>query len=181
MLGFRNYWYPVAWSRSVGKKPKTLRLAGDPIMLRREKGQMYAFYDQCPHRGIPLSVGRQEFPGTWSCRYHGWTYELSTGILKAALTDGPDSPICGKVRVRTYPVEERTGLIWLWMGEGEPTVPVEDDIPSELLRADAVVCGRIVERRGNWRLAAENGYDEAHVTFLHRYGAFVTAFDKMPA
>ncbi len=181
VLGFRNYWYPITWSRSVGRKPVRVRLLGDPIMLYRERGRVYAFYDQCPHRGIPLSVGRQEFAGTWSCRYHGWTFDLESGILTAALTDGPDSPICGKVRARTYPAEDRAGLVWIWMGEGEPSVPVEADIPEEFLKPDAVVCGRITERPGNWRLAAENGYDEAHATYLHRYGAFVTTFQKLPA
>jgi phenylpropionate dioxygenase-like ring-hydroxylating dioxygenase large terminal subunit len=111
--GLRNYWYPVMWSRDLGRKPVALRLCGEPITLLRENGKAYGLFDQCPHRGIPLSVGRQEFPGTWTCRYHGWTFELETGVLKAALTDGPDSPICGKVRVRTYPVEERAGLIWV--------------------------------------------------------------------
>jgi phenylpropionate dioxygenase-like ring-hydroxylating dioxygenase large terminal subunit len=150
-------------------------------MLRREDGKIHAFYDQCPHRGIPLSVGRQEFPGTWSCRYHGWTYDCATGILRAALTDGPDSPICGKVRVRTYPVEERAGLVWIWMGEGEPTVPVEADIPEEFLAPDAVICGRINVRKGNWRYAAENGFDDAHARYLHRYGVVRTLFRRLPA
>jgi phenylpropionate dioxygenase-like ring-hydroxylating dioxygenase large terminal subunit len=179
-LGFRNYWYPVNWSRRIGARPVAMRLLGDPVMFRRENGRVHAFYDQCPHRGIPLSVGRQEFPGTWSCRYHGWTYDCETGVLRAALTDGPDSPICGKVRVRTYPVEERGGLVWVWMGDGPPTVPVEADIPEDFLAADAMIVGRITVRHSNWRLAAENGYDEGHVTFLHRYGALWTTFDRMP-
>ena len=109
--GLRNYWYPVAWSSSVGRRPVAVRLLDEPIVLLRERGQVHALADQCPHRGIPLSVGRQEFPGTWSCRYHGWTFDLETGVLKAALTDGPDSPICNKVRVKTYPVAERAGRI----------------------------------------------------------------------
>jgi nitrite reductase/ring-hydroxylating ferredoxin subunit len=140
---------------------------------------VYAFYDQCPHRGIPLSVGRQEFPGTWTCRYHGWTFDNATGVLKAALTDGPDSPICEKVRVRTYPVEERAGLLWVWMGEGAP-VPIEEDIPDDFLKPTAVIVGRITVRKGNWRLAAENGYDESHPSYLHRYGAFWTLFSRIP-
>jgi phenylpropionate dioxygenase-like ring-hydroxylating dioxygenase large terminal subunit len=181
VLGFRNYWYPVTWSRRIGPKPRAIMLLGDPVMLRRERGELHAFYDQCPHRGIPLSVGRQEFPGTWSCRYHGWTFGCQTGVLEAALTDGPDSPICGKVRVRTYPVEERAGLVWIWMGEGPPTVPVEADIPRELLAPDAVVLGRVSVRRGNWRLAAENGYDEGHPWYLHRYDAWWTLFHRLPA
>ena len=189
VLGFRDYWYPVTWSHHIGKRPYPFKLLGDPLMFYREGGKVYAFYDQCPHRGIPLSVGRQEFPGTWSCGYHGWTFDLETGILKAALTDGPDSPICGKVRAKTYPVEERAGLVWVWMGDAErddtgafrPTVPVEDDIPEEMLEPDAVIVARVTERKGNWRLAVENSYDEAHAKFLHRYGALMTMFGRMPA
>jgi phenylpropionate dioxygenase-like ring-hydroxylating dioxygenase large terminal subunit len=179
-LGFRNYWYPVTWSRSIGKKPLAVTLLGDPLMFIRERGQVYAFYNQCPHRGIPLSVGRQEFPGTWSCRYHGWTYDLPTGVLKGALTDGPDSPICGKVRVRTYSVAERGGLVWVYMGEGTPPPP-EEDIPEDFLHEDAVVVGRITVQRGNWRHAAEGSFDTGHAGFLHRWGSVRTALSRLPA
>jgi phenylpropionate dioxygenase-like ring-hydroxylating dioxygenase large terminal subunit len=179
--GFRNYWYPVTWSRSIGRRPAAVQLLGQPVMFRREQGKVYAFHDVCPHRGIPLSVGRQEFPGTWSCRYHGWTFDVETGVLKAALTDGPDSPICGKVRLRTYPVEERAGLVWVWMGAEAPTVPVEADIPEDFLAPDAVVVGRISERKGNWRYAAENGFDDAHAKYLHRYGSLRTLFVRFPS
>ena len=63
---------------------------------------MRALHDRCPHRGVPLShpMATQEWPGTWTCCYHGWTFDLETGTLVAAITDGPDSPICGKVAVR---------------------------------------------------------------------------------
>ncbi|HLH25737.1 MAG TPA: Rieske 2Fe-2S domain-containing protein [Chloroflexota bacterium] len=179
-LGFRHYWYPVMWSKDLGRQPVALRLLGDPIMLLRERGKVYAFYDQCPHRGIPLSVGRQDFPGTWSCRYHGWVFDLQTGALKAALTDGPDSPICGKVRARTYPVAERAGLVWVYGGTDTPP-PVEDDVPEQFLVPDAVVCGRITVQRGNWRYAAENSFDAGHANYLHRNGAVHSFFRKMPA
>jgi phenylpropionate dioxygenase-like ring-hydroxylating dioxygenase large terminal subunit len=180
VLGFRNYWYPVTWSRKIGKQPVAFTMLGDRIMFRREGGRVHAFFDQCPHRGIPLSVGRQEFPGTWTCRYHGWTFDNATGVLRAALTDGPDSPICGKVRVRTYPVEERAGLVWVWMGDGAPTVPVEEDLPVEFLAPNAIVVGRLTERKGSWRYAAENGFDEGHAKYLHRYGALQTLLRALP-
>jgi nitrite reductase/ring-hydroxylating ferredoxin subunit len=180
VLGLRNYWYPVMWSRRLGRKPVALKVCGDPIMLLREQGRVYAFYNQCPHRGIPLSVGRQDFPGTWSCRYHGWVFDLETGTLKAALTDGPDSPICGKVQAKTYPVEERGELIWVYMGDGSPP-PVEEDVPEQFLDPDAVICGRITVQRGNWRYACENSFDSGHANYLHRYGAVHSMFRKMPA
>lgn len=178
--GLRNYWYPIMWSWNLGRKPAAIQLCGEPIVLVREGDKAYALFDQCPHRGVPLSVGRQEFPGTWTCRYHGWTYDLETGILKAVLTDGPDSPICGKVRVKTYPVEERAGLIWIYMGENDPP-PVETDIPEELLHPDAVILGRITIQKGNWRYACENGIDEGHAKYLHRYRSVQNFFREMPA
>src|SRR5579871_4081503 len=134
-LGFREYWYPVLWSRDVGTKPKGVTVLGEPILLMREHGKLYALHDRCPHRGVPMSLGRQEFPGTLSCCYHGWTFDLKDGRLVAAITDGPESPICGKVAIKTYPVEERIGLVWVFIGDGVPP-PVDTEIPDELLAAE---------------------------------------------
>jgi phenylpropionate dioxygenase-like ring-hydroxylating dioxygenase large terminal subunit len=178
--GLRNYWYPATWSRTVKKRPVSLQMLDEKIVLLRENGRLYALFDQCPHRGVPLSVGRREFAGTWTCRYHGWTFELGTGVLKGVITDGPDSPICGKVRVKTYPVEERAGLIWVYMGDGDPP-PVEADIPSELLQPDMVVLGRISMQKGNWRYACENAQDEGHGKYLHRYDLVATSYRLLPA
>jgi phenylpropionate dioxygenase-like ring-hydroxylating dioxygenase large terminal subunit len=181
-LGFREYWYPVAWARKVKERRHPIQVValGRKIMLKREQGVVYALHDRCPHRGVPLShpMATQEFAGTWSCCYHGWTFDLKTGKLVAAITDGPDSPICGKVFVRTYPVREHLGLIWLWMGDGEP-VPFEDDVPEELLDSRAIVLGRITRRPGNWRFGAENGFDDGHAKWLHR-NALWTKRVKMP-
>jgi phenylpropionate dioxygenase-like ring-hydroxylating dioxygenase large terminal subunit len=68
---------------------------------------------------------------------------------------------------RRYPAEERLGLVWVYIGDGDAP-PVEADIPSELLATDAVVVGRLTTRPGNWRFGAENGFDEGHAKFLHR-------------
>jgi phenylpropionate dioxygenase-like ring-hydroxylating dioxygenase large terminal subunit len=177
VLGFRNYWYPVTWSWKVRGTPMPVTLLGEKFMLIRDQGKVHALHDRCLHRGVPLSLGagwlgqrswsRQEFPGTISCGYHGWTYDLRSGNLVAALTDGPDSPICGKVRVKTYPVEERIGIVWVYIGDLDPP-PVEADIPEELLTRPKVFHGRISVREGDWRYGAENGFDEAHPRYLHR-------------
>jgi nitrite reductase/ring-hydroxylating ferredoxin subunit len=172
ILGFEGYWYPVMFARDVGRKPIALRLFGEDIMLIREGANVYAWQDRCPHRGIKLSIGKQEFPGTFTCRYHGWTFDLKTGVLVAALTDGPDSPLCGKARAATYPTAERAGLIWIYRGMGTPP-PVEADIPEELLSTDTVIGSRITTRPGDWRHAAENGFDEGHGKYLHRDSIFV--------
>jgi len=178
-LGFRGHWYPVMWSRRLHRKPVAILILGEEIVLIRHQGAVHALHDRCPHRGIPLSIGKREFPGTISCIYHGWTFDLCTGRLVAALTDGPDSPIVGKVRIRTYPVVERKGLIWIYVGVPEPP-HIEEDVPAEFLADDAFLAGRITIRAGNWRYAAENGFDESHSKMLHRDAAWML-FRFLPA
>jgi phenylpropionate dioxygenase-like ring-hydroxylating dioxygenase large terminal subunit len=171
--GFRGWWYPVAWSSQVGAKPRQVTVCAEQVVLMRDGGTAYALHDRCPHRGVPLSLGTQEFPGTISCAYHGWTYGLRDGVLAAVITDGPDSPICGKVRVRTYPVAERLGLVWVYVAEpdavdDEPAIGIDDQLPEELAGNRFVLGGRMQPRTGNWRFACENGFDEGHAKFLHR-------------
>jgi phenylpropionate dioxygenase-like ring-hydroxylating dioxygenase large terminal subunit len=179
--GLRNYWYPVLRTKAVGSKPISIKLFDEQIMFVRDRasGKVFAVRDRCLHRGTPLSFGMQDFPGTFSCIYHGWCYDLATGELRAALTDGPNCRIAGKVRIRTYPVEERAGLVFIYMGEGPPP-PVEEDIPEELLEPGRIMCYRITVQAGNWRFAVENHFDDAHAQYLHRSGIF-SFFWHIPA
>ncbi|MEE8517878.1 MAG: Rieske 2Fe-2S domain-containing protein [Dehalococcoidia bacterium] len=166
--GFENYWYPVCGSREVREHPPILRqVLGQPIALMRRQGTAYAITDDCPHRGAPLHRGRLYFPrsSTITCRFHGWTFDVTDGSCVAALTDGVASKVTGSLRLRTYPVEERKGIVWIWMGKGEP-VPVEEDIPPLLLRDDTMVRFRYSFNYGNWRYHAENG-SAGHFQTLH--------------
>src|SRR5262249_52816402 len=115
------------------------------------------------------------------CPYHGWTYRLDSGTMCAAITDGPDSPIAGKVSVRAYPVQERLGLVWVFVGDGQREAPpVEDDIPDELLAGPVLVRGPIQSgRRGNGRYAGETGFDGGHARFLPR-DALWARFRRLP-
>ena len=149
-------------------------------MLQRDAhGRACALHDRCLHRGVPLSAGTEEFPGTMTCAYHAWTYRLSDGELCAVITDGPDSPMCGKVSVRTYPVAEAIGLVWVFIGDGA-AAPADRAAPRGTgRRAAAGVGGRIEDRDGNWRYYAENGFDEGHAKYLHRT-SYWRLFKTMP-
>ncbi len=90
------------------------------------------------------------------------------------ITDGPDSPLCGKVTVRRFPVAERLGLIWLFIGpdpagDDVGELPsVDEAIPSELRGDDFVWAATWRSANGGWRFGAENGFDEGHAKYLHR-------------
>src|SRR3954469_24263501 len=105
-LGFRNYWYPILMARDVGSRPKAVTLLGEQIVLFRDGGRVHALEDRCPHRGVRLSAGACQYPGsgTITCAYHGWTFDGATGALVAALVEGPDAGVVGKARVKAYPV-----------------------------------------------------------------------------
>ncbi len=177
--GFRGYWYPVGYSSRFGGKPAQITLLGEKIVVIRDRGRVYALKDRCPHRGVPLSQGNQQFPGTISCPYHGWTFDLASGRLAAVITDGPASPMCGKLSQPTYPVEERLGMVWIFVGDGEDAPPIDEQLPEELVANEAVLGSRIQPRVGNWRFACENGYDEGHAKYLHRT-ALWRLFKPMP-
>ncbi len=178
--GLRNYWYPVYWSAELGRKPVAVTVCGETVMLQRgADGKAYGLHDRCPHRGVPLSMGKEEFPNTVTCPYHAWTFDLRNGELVAVITDGPDSPMCGKVKVASYPVDEAVGLVWVFIGDREPHT-LHSQLPEELQDPPPyAVGGRIEDRDGDWRLYAENGFDEGHAKYLHRTSYWRT-FKTMP-
>ncbi len=165
-LGFRNYWYPALKSKKVGRKPVHLRLLGEDLVLFRARGRLWALEGKCPHRGMPLWLGRSHFPGTLSCAHHGWTFDHQ-GRCVAALLEGPASSLPPKIRLRSYPVEERFGVVWIFMGEQTPP-PLNEDLPPVLLKPDLVVCTDIQDWQCNWRVVIENFMDPLHALYVHR-------------
>lgn len=168
-LGFREYWYPALLSRHLGKEPQSLKILGENLVFARAGGRPYALFDRCAHRGMPLSEGKCLAEGTLTCPYHGWTFDLTDGACVAAITDGPESSVVGKrgKSVKTYPVEERAGLIYVYMGDDTPP-PLEDDVPEEMFDPGYEHQCVVAVWSNNWRAALENGYDAAHAPFVHR-------------
>jgi phenylpropionate dioxygenase-like ring-hydroxylating dioxygenase large terminal subunit len=180
-LGYTEYWQPAIPSSALRRKPRRVKMLGQEVGLFRDRksGRAYALRDWCPHRGVPLTYGRCHFDGTISCVYHGWTFRLADGQCLAALTDGPDSPLPARVRVRSYPTEERAGMIWVFMGEG-PAVPLEEDVPEEMLHPDASLHLVAQVWNCNWRVTMDNAIDAPHAMHLHRTSAWLLP-SKLPA
>lgn len=168
-LGLRNYWYPAALSHHVAEgRAKAVTLLGEEILLTRQDGRLYAVEDRCCHRGVRFSA-RPIFytKDTLTCWYHNWTYDLETGKLFTILSE-PDAPIIGKCGIKNYPVEERKGIVFVFIGDIAP-VPLEADVPPGFLDEDlAVAMVEPYEIAANWRLACENGYDPGH-HFIHNW------------
>lgn len=168
-MGFRNYWYPVILSRDLKKRPVRRRLLGEDIVFWRDGGKVHALADRCPHRGASLSQGHLRFPGsgTISCPYHGWTFDGS-GQLRACIQEGPNSVMPPKVKTKAYPVEDRIGVVWVWIGDMEP-VAVEEDLPIAMKAPGVVSLVHFTKVwNTNWSLLFDNFIDGLHAPYLHR-------------
>jgi carbazole 1,9a-dioxygenase terminal dioxygenase component len=109
---------------------------------------------------------------TISCWYHGFTYDLRDGRLVAIITD-PESVLVGKVRLRSYPVEEHKNLVFCFVGDETPH-PLALDLQPGFLDDDLAIFpnGEHEPVKSNWRLAAENGVDASHI-YIHRNSALI--------
>ncbi|MGD9762837.1 MAG: Rieske 2Fe-2S domain-containing protein [Candidatus Binatia bacterium] len=171
-LGLRNYWYPAALSRQLEEGGhKAIKLLGEDILLTRQQGRVYALEDRCCHRGVRFSARPLFYTKeTLTCWYHTWTYDLETGTLRTILNE-PDSPLIGKCGLRAYPVEERKGVVFAYVGDEQPG-PVEHDVAPQFLDDNAAVyAAEPYDIPANWRLACENGYDPGH-QFIHNWSPF---------
>lgn len=171
-LGFRNHWNPVGYGHEIAEGAFVAVTALDePILLTRVDGEVRAIQDRCAHRGARFSAQPLCFrKGTVSCWYHGWTYDLADGRLSDVLTS-PGSPVIGRVRVPTYPVVEAQGLVFVYVGDGDPPA-LAHDVPPGFLDEDTHCLGIRRTVRSNWRIGVENGFDTTHI-FMHRNSALI--------
>jgi carbazole 1,9a-dioxygenase terminal dioxygenase component len=150
----------------VGDEPKPVKLLGERVLLRRIDGRVYAIEDRCAHRRVLLSAKIEcHTKDTITCWYHGFTYNFTDGKLVQILTE-PGSALIGKIGVKTYPVKEMHGIVFIFIGDIEPP-DLHEDVPPGLLDADVTLAGIHREVKANWRWGCENGFDTTHV-YIHR-------------
>lgn len=171
----RRYWHPVGLAPHATSTPRRVRMLGEDLVLFRDgKGRAGLLHSRCAHRGTTLYYGRVEERGLRCC-YHGWLYDVHGHCL-----DQPCEPEGGAkhrhtVRQPWYPVEERYGLVFAYMGPPgkKPCLPRYDALeelgPGELLDADdtSIGSGGGVIVPCNWLQHYENLMDPYHVPILH--------------
>lgn len=186
----RRYWHPVGLGADACATPKQVRVLGeDLILFRTGDGRAGLVHPRCAHRGASLYYGRVEAEGIRCC-YHGWKFAPDGRCL-----DQPCEPdggaLKGNVRQPWYPVEERYGLVFAYLGPAErkpilPRIDVLDQLgPGESLEADDTSLGgggpAIIPC--NWLQHFENVVDSLHVPILHGVfsgNQFVPAMAQMP-
>ncbi|MDY7232696.1 Rieske 2Fe-2S domain-containing protein [Hyalangium rubrum] len=128
----RDAWYPVLLSKELpGGQPLPVKLFGDPLVLfRDESGQPACFLDACPHRFVPLSLGKVR-RGRLACAYHGWQYNGAGRCVHLPLL--PEGQSIPRTAVaHAYPCMEREGAVWIWPGDPRRAAASPLPLPTEL-------------------------------------------------
>ena len=173
----RRYWHPIAVSRDVKDLPRMVRILGEDLVLFRDKnGRPGLLYPRCMHRGTTLYYGIVEEQGIRCC-YHGWLFDVEGNCLEM-----PCEPDGGKrrdlARQPWYPVEERYGLIFAYMGppDKKPVLPRYDNLENleEGYEIHAYIGGlgstgdfSLDMAPYSWLQMNDNVMDPYHVYILH--------------
>ncbi len=163
----RRYWQPAVLAEELeGERPVApVRLLGEDLVAFRDDTGRYGLIGrQCPHRGVDLGYGRCE-DGGLRCPFHGWLFDVNGQCLEQP-AEPIDSTFHRKIRHTAYPCEARNGIIFAYMGPGDPPPFPEYDC---FAAPDAYTFAFKGHIDCNWLQALEVGIDPAHASFLHRF------------
>lgn len=161
----RNAWYVCARSEDIGQALRPLMILGERVVaFRRRDGSVAVLEDACPHRKLPLSMGTL-VEDRVVCGYHGLTFDGS-GACVAAPTQ-PDA-VPRRAQVTSYPVRERYGFVFLWMGDPAraETTPLLDIADYDNPGWGRTACGHL-EIACNYLWVTDNLLDPSHVAWVH--------------
>ena len=170
-----NAWYVACTPDEIEGKPLGRRICGLSMCLYRDgEGRAAAVEDFCPHRGAALSLGTV-CEGKLVCGYHG----LVMG-RDGCTVSMPGQRVGGFPRIRSYPVLERYGFVWVW--PGDPALATPDALPhfewAESL--DWAYGGGLYHVKADYRLMVDNLMDLTHETYVHASSIGQKEIDESP-
>lgn len=165
MTFLQNTWYIIGWRNELAPHSFVHRtIADEPILVyQKTDGELAAIADRCPHRFVPLHLGKQ-VGDTIQCGYHGLCFGADGHCVS---TPVKAVPVPKAARVKSYPVASRHGAIWVWLGEAALADP--DSIPAFDFLDDparGTVRGHMRTDAG-YLLVMDNLCDLSHVQFVH--------------
>ena len=161
-----NFWYPMAKAGEITDTAVKVECLGQEfVVFRGEDGEAKCLSNTCVHRGGALSGGK--IKGNYiECPYHGWQYDAQ-GECHRIPSLGSKANIPNRTHVDAYPVEEKHGLIFAFLGD----LPEDERPPIIEVKEEGLEGWRPTmldyERGANYERSIENGIDPAHNEYVH--------------
>lgn len=170
-----NAWYVACTPDEIAGKPLGRKICGLQIVLYRgREGKVAALEDFCPHRGAALSLG-SVVDGNLMCGYHGLVMD---GQGKAVSM--PMQRVNGFPCIRSYPVEERHGYVWIWPGDAAKADPATiPDLPWSN-SSEWAFGGGLYHIQCSYRLMVDNLMDLTHEAYVHVGSIGQNEIDQSP-
>ncbi len=159
-----NQWYAAAFSDEVTRKPLARTLLDRQVVLyRTEGGDPVALIDRCIHRKAPLSQGAVVGDAI-ECPFHGMKFGPDGVCISIPCQDKvPPNAI-----VQSFPVVDRHGHIWIWMGDPASADPAEIPDTHWLNDPSLTAVKGYFHLKCNYLTAIDNLLDDTHLPFVHR-------------
>lgn len=166
MKALHNTWYVAALAKELGPKAFLSRklLEISVLMYRKLDGTAVAMQDRCPHRFAPLSLGKRVGDEV-QCIYHGLRFDAN-----GACTHSPhgDGQVPARACVRAFPLVERYGFLWIWMGDaGRADAALIPHYPLLDRPLPTAVAHGYMHMPANYQLIVDNVMDLSHVDHVH--------------
>jgi phenylpropionate dioxygenase-like ring-hydroxylating dioxygenase large terminal subunit len=171
-----NFWYPMAQVSELGEAPLGVRALGaDFVLFREADGTPRCLANTCAHRGGALATGKR-IDGQMQCPYHGWRF-AGDGRCTHMPTLRADARIPSRARVDAYPLLERYGLLFAFLGdlpeaERPPIMPL-----PQWGEAGWSVTSLVYDWQASFDRVIENGLDATHTEFVHPSAGLQGSFD----
>lgn len=167
-MGFLyNQWYVAAMAPEIadGKLLRRIIMKTPVVLYRTEAGEVAALYDRCPHRGLPLSMGKR-IGDELQCGYHGVAFGTDGRCTRIPSQAGTPSAMA----VQSFPVVEKWEYIWIWMGDPEKAdvslLPDHEWMGIEVEGHTAKTFA-ILELKCNYTFFNDNLLDASHLSYVH--------------
>lgn len=171
----KNTWYVAATPNEIDEKPLGRTIAGEKIVFYRgEENKVAAVEDFCPHRGAPLSLG-YVCEGKLVCGYHG----LEMGC-NGKTVSMPGQRVGGFPAIKSYPVVERYGFIWVWPGDAAQADEAKIPHLEWYDNPEWAYGGGLYHINCDYRLMIDNLMDLTHETYVHSTSIGQKEIDETP-
>jgi phenylpropionate dioxygenase-like ring-hydroxylating dioxygenase large terminal subunit len=160
----RNAWYGAIWSSDLKDRPLGRTFLNEKVVLfRNASNQVAALEDCCCHRAAPLSKG--EISGDYlQCGYHGLKFDIHGACVEIP----GQTTIPRDARVRSYPVREKWGVVWIWMGDAAKADAAKIPELTWLDDAKWTATPGYIHLKSNYQFLIDNLLDLTHVAHVHK-------------
>jgi phthalate 4,5-dioxygenase oxygenase subunit len=166
---FRRYWLPALLATELPAPdcaPVRIKLLSERLIAFRDTQDRLGLIDEfCAHRGVSLWFGRNEENGL-RCAYHGWKYDVGGQCVEIP-SEPHNAKLCQRMKLKSYPLAERGGVLWTYMGPPELQPPLPEHEWAMVPEAHCFISKRSQEC--NYLQAMEGAIDSSHTSFLHRH------------